>query len=169
MEGRKFKELLFDIACCSMGCDGHIDDKEIRELKFINSSTSYFKNIDMTNRLESFIENLNENGQELIKSTLDHLKSELLNPVEEMLVLEVVLRLIYSDTMIDEKEISYIQSIRSLLSIDDNILIQRFGEVDFLFSTDQKIISKKEANNKSSKSSDIPNLDNMYAKLGDKK
>ena len=31
MEKTQYKKLLFDIACSSMACDGHIDEREIKE------------------------------------------------------------------------------------------------------------------------------------------
>ena len=47
MDNTKFANLLFDIACSSVTCDGHIDEREIKELKRINTTTAYFKDIDL--------------------------------------------------------------------------------------------------------------------------
>jgi len=169
MEKIKFKKLLFDIACSAVTCDGHIDDREIRELQYIDKSTTYFEDIDMSRKLNRFIENFKFDPEETINNIIDKLKELFLNPVEEMLVLEIVLRLVYADTKIDEREIKYLQSVRSCLSMDDELISQRFGVIDFLINTKENIVASKEKSEYRIKSVDMTNLENMYFSLGEKK
>jgi len=169
MEKIRFKRLLFDIACSAVACDGHIDEREIKELHYIDKSTTYFEDIDMSRKLERFVENFKDDQEDTIKNIIVHLKDELLNPVEEMLVLEIVLRLIHSDTKIDAKEIEYIQSIRSNLSIDDEVITQRFGEIDFLVPKTEKIFASKKESRDRLGSTDLRNIENMYMNLDHKK
>ena len=165
MVNTKFTNLLFDIACSAVTCDGHIDEKEIRELKHINSSTTYFKDIDLSKRLDRFLNNFKYNADQTINNILDHTKDEFLNPVEEMLVLEVALRLIYADTKIDEKEIKFIESVRSCLGLDDEMITQRFGVIDFLISPKDEILN---SNNKKDPI-DTKSLENLYFSAEDNK
>ncbi|MBC8489494.1 MAG: tellurite resistance TerB family protein [Bacteroidetes bacterium] len=169
MEKIKFKKLLFDIACSAVTCDGHIDDREIRELQYIDKSTTYFEDIDMSRKLNRFIENFKSDPEETINNIIDKLKELFLNPVEEMLVLEIVLRLVYADTKIDEREIKYLQLVRSCLSMDDELISQRFGVIDFLINTKENIVTSKEKSEDRIKSVDMTNLENMYFSLGEKK
>ena len=99
------------------------------------------------------------------------LKDALLNPVEEMLVLEIALRLVYSDVKIDPKEIDFLKTIRGCLSIDDEIMTQRFGVIDFLVSSEEKIaVADENSKRKDSLDSvDMANLENMYFNVDDKK
>jgi uncharacterized tellurite resistance protein B-like protein len=164
MDNTKFKRLLFDIACSSVACDGHIDDREIRELKYIDKSTTYFEDIDMSKKLRRFIGNFKSSPDETINEIVENLKEAILNPVEEMMVLEIVLRLVYADTKIDEKEIGFIQNIYGCLSLDDEITTQRFGVIDFLINTKENIASSDKI-----ESVNMASLENMYISVGDKK
>ena len=137
MEKTKFKKLLFDIACSAVACDGHIDEREIRELQYIDKSTTYFKDIDMSKTLSRFVNNFTSNPKEITNNIIRELNESLLKPIEELLVLEIVLRLVYADTKIDEREKQYIQSIRACLSLDDTMITQRFGVIDFLIQYDE--------------------------------
>jgi uncharacterized tellurite resistance protein B-like protein len=169
MDKTKFKRLLFDVACSAVACDGHIDEREIRELQYIDTSTTYFEDIDLSNKLKRFVENFKNEPVETINNIIEKLKEEFLNPVEEMLVLEIVLRLVYADTKIDEREKEFIQSIRVCLSIDDEMITQRFGVIDFLIHTVENVDLPNEQSKEHIKLIDMSSLENMYADLGDKK
>lgn len=171
MKKTKFKKLLFDIACSAVACDGHIDDREVRELQYIDKSTTYFKDIDLSRRLDRFVKNFNNNSTDTIDNVFEQLKTSYLNPVEEMLVLEIILRLVYADTKIEKREIDFVQSIRSCLTIDDNIIKQRFGQIDILINSQKKSIDTKEISlqNDSIGSVDLTNLENMYFSIDDQK
>ncbi len=169
MDKTKYKRLLFDIACAAVACDGSIDDKEIRELKYIDKSTTYFEDTDMSKKLIRFVENFKSKPEETISNIIEKLKESFLNPVEEMLVLEIVLRLVYADTKIDEKEKEFIQNVRGCLSLDDDMITQRFGVIDFLIHPDEKISLPKEQSKESIKSINMTSIENMYVDLGKKK
>tara|TARA_B110001454_G_scaffold135261_1_gene125848 strand:- start:709 stop:1242 length:534 start_codon:yes stop_codon:yes gene_type:complete len=163
MEKTNFKKMLFDIACSAVACDGHIDEREIEELKRIAKSTTYFKDINLSKKLEIFVEGFKNNPDSTIEKILNKLKASILNPVEEMLILEIVLRLIYADVRIDENEITFLQSIRSRLSIDDELLTERFGEIEFLIRKHENVSTIAENEKKYIDNSiDVKNLENMY-------
>ena len=171
MEKTQYKKLLFDIACLAVTCDGHIDEREIKVLQDIEKSTTYFEDIDLTRKLNRFAESFKNNPEEIIEEIIYKLKDSLLNPVEEMLVLEIALRLVYSDVKIDPKEIDFLQSIRACLLIDDETITQRFGVIDFLVSSQEKIARGDENSKRkdSLDSADMTNLENIYFNVGDKK
>lgn len=170
MEKTNFKILLFDIACSAVACDGHIDDREVKELQRIEKSTAYFKGIDLSKKLERFVERFKNNPEETIEEINNKLQASILNPVEEMLILEIALRLIYADVKIHEKEITFLQSIRSNLSIDDKIITERFGEIEFLISKHENVSTIAENEKKYiGDSVDMINLENMYFNIDDKK
>ena len=52
METIEFKKVLFKTAFCVMACDGHIDQLEIDEMKKIDTNTSYFNDVDLSNELD---------------------------------------------------------------------------------------------------------------------
>ena len=89
MDKIKFKRLLFNVACGAVSCDGDIDEREIRELKHIDKSTAYFDDIDLSNDLDRFFENFKDDSGKTIDDVISKLQYENLNPVQEMLILEI--------------------------------------------------------------------------------
>ena len=171
MDSNKFKKLLFEVACCTMACDFDIDEREIRELKYIDTSTTYFKDIDLSRQLDSFLSNIKGREAETIDELVEKIKSASMSPVEELLVMEIVLRLIYADLRIDEKEIEFLTSIRLALSISDEIIADRFGKIDFLIKEQQlvKPADKKVVKKHDFGSTDMDRLENIYSEIDDKK
>jgi uncharacterized tellurite resistance protein B-like protein len=132
MEKKAFKKILFKAAFCTMACDGHIDPKEIDELKAINKGTSYFRGVDLSQELHTLVQEVNQTGIKAIKKLFENLKNLDLNSLQELLILEVVLRIIYADKIIDENEIKFLNLIRSYLKIHDEEIYERFGKIEIL-------------------------------------
>ncbi len=132
MDKEKFNKLLFEVACCAVACDGKIDEREVREIEYIEKTTPYFKNIKLENELDDFIKSFKENSKTTINNIIYQIKNNFLSQVESMLILEIGLRLMYADTKIEKKEIDLLKEIRSVLNINDVTIVQRFGKIDFL-------------------------------------
>ena len=58
MDKVEFKKILFKVAFCTMACDGHIDDREIEEMKIMDKKTSFFEAIDLSDELEYLLNEL---------------------------------------------------------------------------------------------------------------
>lgn len=171
MDITDFKILLFEVACCAVACDHNIDEREIRELQYIDKSTVYFEDIDLSKQLDSFLANFNGNETEIIDELEKKISNASLSPVEELLVMEITLRLIYADTKIDEKEIGFLKSVRMALSLTDKMIRDRFGAIDILkkepeisTSTDGKATKPVDYG-----TANINNLGNLYSDIDDKK
>ena len=167
METSRLKKMLFEIACATVACDGKVDEREIRELEYMDQSTTYFGDIDLSKQLALFIENFKMSPENTIANAIGRLKRETLNPVEELLVLEIALRLVYADVKIDPKEIQFVNSIRSCLSLDDEMIKQRFGVSELLFSGKK---FEKESEDKSVGTfynNRIEDVENAYLNLGE--
>jgi hypothetical protein len=171
MDSTEFKKLLFEVACCAVACDYDIDEREIRELRNIDKSTTYFKDIDLSKQLDNFLAVFKGNEAETINVLVEKIRDTSMSPVEELLVMEIVLRLIYADLRIDEKEIDFLKSIRLALSMSDEIMIDRFGEIDILIKEQksQKPTEEKVTKKHNYDSADLKSLENVYYKNDDKK
>ena len=66
MDNIEFKRLLFKVAFCSMACDGHVDDREVNEMRAMDRNTPYFDAIDLSNELSELVEELHSKGVKLI-------------------------------------------------------------------------------------------------------
>ena len=138
MEELKFEKLLFITAVCVMACDGEINDSEIQELKLISKNTPYFKDLDYQTELNSIMFDI-KNNTNIMKQYFGIIKVAELSPVQELLILEVVLRMMYADNRIDENEVKLIRIIKAYLRIPDQIIFERFGEIDFLIKGNVEI------------------------------
>jgi len=136
MEKTEFKKLLFKVAFCTMACDGHIHQKEIEELKIIDKKTSFFESIDLSEELKQLIKGLDKKGTKVIEELFTILRETKLNPIQELLVLEVALRIIYADDKRDENEEKFIHILRSKLELHDETINDRFGELDILYTNE---------------------------------
>jgi len=133
MDRIEFKKLLFKVAFCTMACDGNIDDKEIEEMKVMDKHSHFFEDIDLSEELERIISELEQKGIKIIEELFEELKKNELNPIQELLILEVALRIIKADERYDENEIKFIHLLRGKLKVHDEIIKDRFGIVDILY------------------------------------
>jgi hypothetical protein len=136
MEKDKFKKILFKVAFCTMACDGHIDKREIDELQIMDKKTSFFEAIDLSEELKQLIKDLDKKGTKVIEELFVCLRETKLNPIQELLVLEVALRIINADNKHDENEVKFIHLLRSKLELHDEIINDRFGELDILYTNE---------------------------------
>lgn len=148
IERTDFQRLLFRTTFCTMACDGHIDEREINEIKLMNKSSTYFKGIDLTDELEELLKNLQANGKHIVDELFDTLAKLQLSTVMELLILEVAFRVAHADKKEDENEIKFLRFLRSKLRVHDQIIHDRFGPVKYLFDKDysQDIIKTETRN-----------------------
>ena len=132
MDKIEFKKLLFKVAFCTMACDGHIDIREIEEMKVMDKNTSFFDGVDLSSELTDLIDELNLKGSKVIEELFSTLRDNKLNPIQELLVLEVAMRIINSDQKHDENELRFIHLLRAKLELHDETIRDRFGEVTLL-------------------------------------
>jgi uncharacterized tellurite resistance protein B-like protein len=136
MDKDNFKKILFKVAFCAMACDGDIDKREIEELKIMDKNTSYFAEIDLSDELEQLVNDFRKKGTKVIEELFELLRNTKLNPVQELLVLEVALRIVNADERIDENEIKFVNFLRSKLELYDETILDRFGELEILHTNE---------------------------------
>ena len=136
MDKNEFKKILFKVAFFIISCDGHIDDREVEELKIMDKKTSFFEAIDLSDELEQLIKDLKNKGKKVVEELFVCLRETKLNPIQELLVLEVALRIINADDKHDENEVKFIHLLRSKLEIHDETINDRFGELEILYTNE---------------------------------
>lgn len=135
MNALENRKILFQTACAAIVADGKIDDSEITELRYIDESTPYFDDLDLSSDIDAFLERYNNVGEKVLDEAIGVINKATLSPVTQLLLLEIVLRIIYADEKIEEGEIEFIRKIRQSLPISDDIVIQRFGKLEILFGS----------------------------------
>ena len=136
MDKIEFKKTLFKVAFCTMACDGHIDKREIEEMNMMDKNTTFFESIDLSSELSQLIDEFHSKGTKVIEELFTTLRDNNLNPIQELLILEVALRIICADDKHDENEIKFIHLLRAKLDIHDETIIDRFGDVKVLYTND---------------------------------
>lgn len=134
MKQQDFQKLLLETVICSIACDGDIDDREVAELHKMVSHAQYFKGFNGHVSLEDMVQSVKSDGRSFLKAYFELLENTDLSPVQELLVLEVVLRIIQADGRLDDNEITFLKLVRSSFSVHDQIITQRFGNVPYLTS-----------------------------------
>ena len=162
MDKSKFKKILFKVAFCAMACDGDIDPREIEELKLMDKNTTYFADIDLSDELEDLVADFKNKGAKVIEELFELLRNTKLNPIQELLVLEVALRIVNADERIDENEVKFVNFLRSKLDLHDEVIIDRFGELDILYTNEySKNINIKGKEEDFTKSIHLPELEEL--------
>lgn len=133
-----FYRFLFRTAFCFMACDGQIHDREINEIKRLADTTTYFKGVKVEEELRLLVKSVKEEGRSIFKHYLDDIGKHEYDVVQELMLLEVALRVIYVDVRIDANEVKFVRLLRSKLQVPDEIILQRFGTVDLLLG-DKKV------------------------------
>ena len=166
MDKIEFKKLLFKVAFCTMACDGHIDKREIDEMKVMDKNTSFFDGVDLSGELVKLIDEFSLKGARVIQELFSVLRENKLNPIQELLILEVAIRIINSDQKHDENEVRFIHLLRAKLDLHDETIKDRFGEVSLFRSNEYtNNIVMKDTDDQFAKSISLPELTEFNAAI----
>ena len=75
MEALQFNKLLLKTAFSCMACDGDIDKREVKLIKKLQKENKTFGEIDINAELDTLLLDINKNGQQFLKNSLNELKS----------------------------------------------------------------------------------------------
>jgi len=133
MKNQEFKKFLFRSAVMTMACDGHIADEEVSEIENMVLNEIYFMGLDYEDLLKDGLDNIKIKGKLAINQYLQELNSIELNEHQEILIIEVILKIIEADSKIQTAEIKFLQLVKSKLKIEEQILIVKFPrQIDYL-------------------------------------
>jgi uncharacterized tellurite resistance protein B-like protein len=133
MKNQDFKEFLFKSAVMAMACDGDIADTEIAEIKNIVANEIYFMGYDFEGPLKNNIDNIKANGKGAINQFLQEIETNNLSEHQEILLIEVLLRIIEADNDIQTSELKLLQMAKAKLKVDEQTLIVKFPkQIDYL-------------------------------------
>lgn len=132
MDKIKFKEVLMNIAVCAIACDGDIDDREIEALKKIEKETPYFSGVDLSGKLQKSLKKCLTDIEKFKNNIFKKLSKIELNIIQELMILEISLRIISADNVELEVEKDFIKELRKYLKIEDFLIFERFGDISYL-------------------------------------
>ena len=133
MKTNDFQKLLFQSAVSVMAIDGEIHDKEIEEIKSIVKSTAYFLDFEFEKELENNIINIKQKGKEAINQYLITLSDSQLNEKQEVILIEVLLRIMEADEKFEDNEVKFLHMVKSKLKTTEEVLVMKFPkQIDHL-------------------------------------
>ena len=144
MDKIKFKEVLMNIAVCAIACDGDIDEREVDALKKIEKETPYFSGVDLSNKLDKALNQCLRDVEKFKENIFKKLKKIDLNIVQELMILEISVRIISADEIELEVEKDFIKDLRKYLKIEDFLIYERFGDISYLKEKIEIKLSKAE-------------------------
>ncbi len=128
----EYKEILLNTAVCAIAVDEIIDERETEALYRIEKKSPDFSSVDLEKTLESSLDKCMNDIESFINSTLDGISKEDLNPAQELTLLEISLRIVIADDIVVEEEKQFIKRLRGVLKVDDIIISERFGTIEYL-------------------------------------
>jgi uncharacterized tellurite resistance protein B-like protein len=147
MKNTEFKTFLFKSAVMAMACDGDIAEEEINEINNIVANEIYFMGYDFEEPLKSNIEYIKVNGKNAINHYLQEIVTNELHEHQEILLIEVILRMIHADNKIEDSELKFLHIVKSKLKIDEHTLIIKFpNEIDILIDINNYGLNKEFSN-----------------------
>ena len=127
------EELYLKTVFCSMACDGDIASEEVKLVKELCANNALFEGMDAEKYINLWIAEINTKGSIFLQSYLKEIKVAELNEQEQMLLVDLALKTIEADNVIEYAEVKFFKKIRTRLSINDEaILALHPDKEDFL-------------------------------------
>ena len=116
-----------------IACDSSIEESEISEIRNIVENEIYFMGYELDATLKKNIDDIKLNGRNAVNQFLHEITSNDLNEHQELLLIEVLLKIILSDKKVEENELRFLHLAKSRLKTDEQTLIIKFpNQVDYL-------------------------------------
>lgn len=130
MEKESFDKILLKTAFCCMASDGDIDTREIELLKSIFANNPLHKDIKFDDKMNSFIKIYNEKGKSFFTFYFDLLRDSSFTEEEELAIIDIALKTIYADEVVEYSEIKFFRVIRRNLKISDEKILLSFPDIE---------------------------------------
>ncbi len=117
-----------------MACDLDIAEEEITLIKeTIANEAQLFEDMEVENLLNTYVSEINETGKLFLTRYLSSLAEAELTQDEELQIVDLAIKMIEADNVIQYSEVSFFKKIRVRLSLTDEQILERHPDKeDFL-------------------------------------
>ena len=136
MEKIEFEKILLQTAFCCLASDGNVDEREISLLKSVFSEKEQYKDLNFDEKINSFIKNYKEKGKQFFFFYFDLLRDSDLNEEEELSIINIAIKTIKADELIEYSEIKFFKIIRHNLKISDEKILAVFPDIEQFLEKD---------------------------------
>lgn len=120
--------LLTAFVCAA--CDGSIASEEIELVYNIAKQTDLFDGLDVENKLNSYVAQINQNGMSFINDYISTLYATDLSDEEQLKIIDIAIKIIESDSKIEYSEIRFFKKLRAALSISDDMILDKMPAIE---------------------------------------
>ena len=136
----KIEEIyLLTVFACSAS-DGEIAKEEIDLIKKFTTESNLFKGIDVSEKINSYVEDINNNGIAFINNYISILDNSNFSEEEQLKIVEIAILTIEADKKILYPEIRFFKKLRRSLTITDEIILKRFPDKEDYLLPDINIL-----------------------------
>lgn len=118
------KELLLKTLFCCSACDGDIATEEVELVKTLAENFELFKDSDVEGILNTYVSEINEQGKTFLKNYLNELSETTLSEKEQLTLVDLAIKMIEADNVIQYSEVKFFKKIRNRLSISDEAILE---------------------------------------------
>ena len=111
-----------------MACDGDIAPDEIRVINEFVTDSQIFNGLDVQTIINEYIVEINQKGSAFLAKYLDEVKAAQLDTASALQVLDIAMKIIEADNVVEYSEVSFFKNIRNQLDVSDNVLYEHFPE-----------------------------------------
>jgi len=136
MDKTNFEKLLLQTAFCCMASDGDIAPEEVVFIRGFYSSLSTLDASGFDIEIENFVKAIEADGKGFITNYLHFLEGMQLTKQEELDLIDIAIKVIKSDNVIEYSEIKFFKTIRYRLKLSDESITAYFADIHediFLF------------------------------------
>lgn len=119
----KTEELFLKTLFCCSACDGEIAPEEIECVKSLSENMDIFGGIDVECMLNSYIAEINAQGKLFLRNYLNEISEAELSDEDQVALINLAIKMIEADNIIQYSEVKFFKKIRSRLSITDNKIL----------------------------------------------
>lgn len=136
MDTIAFDKLLIKTAFCCMASDGNIDNREITMIQSLCQKSELFKEFDLQEAINQFVNEINKDGKQFIQDYFDLLNRSNLTEKEELSLIEFAVKTIYADEQVEYSEIKFFKNIRHRLKINNEKILEVFSDIEMFLEED---------------------------------
>lgn len=124
----KIEEIYLLTAFACSACDGEIANEEIEQIKRFTTESNLFVGIDVSEKLNCYIDDINKNGIAFINNFISILDNCNFSDDEQLKIIEIAILIIEADKKILYSEIKFFKKLRKSLPISDDAILDRFPD-----------------------------------------
>ncbi len=124
----KIEEIYLLTAFACSACDGEIAKEEIEQIKKFTIESNMFGGIDVSERLNSYVDDINNNGIAFINNYISILENCNFSDEEQLKIIEIAILTIEADNQILYPEIKFFKKLRRTLPISDEKILDIFPD-----------------------------------------